>query len=112
MDNREPPIYRVAYELTIAITRYVKDCHQDYKLTLGQTLQKAVLDLQTGIYRINESADRLAALQHSINDCFFIRMILRLLLDINIMKLETSIALNLLLEEVSKQLGGWRKSLL
>lgn len=112
MDNYEPPVYRAAYELTLAITRFVKDCHQDYKLTLGQRLQSEVLAMAVTIYHVNDSSDKANSLQKALDHCFFARMIMRLLLDIGIMKLETSVALNLKIDEVAKQLSGWKKSIL
>ncbi len=115
MDNQEPPVYRAAYELTLAITRFVKDCPGEYKLTLGQRLQSEVLDIFNIIQHVNEKSDnseKVKELQKALNLCFSIRMILRLMLDISIMKMETSVALNFKIDDVAKQLTGWRKSMI
>ena len=115
MDNHEPPVYRAAYELTLAITRLVKDCRPDYKMTLGQRLQSETLDMSAVIHHINEAgenAGKAKSLQKALSHCFYIRMILRLMLDISIIKLETSLILNLKIDDVAKQLNAWRKSML
>ena len=111
MSNQEPPIYRSAYELTLSISRFVKDCHASYKLTLGHLLQKEVLQMEATIYHANDQADKALALQTALDSCYFIRIIVRLFLDLNIMKLETNIDLNLKIDETARQLAGWKKSL-
>jgi len=111
MDNfREPPVYRAAYDLTLAASRFVKDCHPDYKNTLGLLLQKQVLEMEEAVYRANDDQDKAAVLQRALDGCHFVRMIVRLLLDLNLMKLETNVALNLKIDEVARQLAGWKRS--
>ncbi len=110
MDDREPPIYKASYELTLAITRFVRDCDPGYKMTLGQTLQNRVMLLQAAIYQVNEKLDKILAIQMALNQAYFIKMLLRIFLDMNLMKLETNIILHGLLEDATKQLQGWKKS--
>jgi len=110
MDTREPPLYKVAYEFTLAATRFVRDCHPAYKLTLGHSLQEKTLAMQTVIYQINERDNKVLALQTALDRAYFIKMLLRLFLDMNLMKLETNITLHGLLEDVTKQLHGWKKA--
>ena len=111
MDNHEPPVYRASYELTLAIVRFVKDCNPDYKMTLGAKLQSEVLNMSAVVHHINEHSEKREYIQKALNHCFYIRMILRLMLDTSIIKLDTSVALNLKIDEVAKQLSGWKKSL-
>ncbi len=110
MDYREPPIYKAAYEFTLAATRFVRDCDRAYKLTLGHLLQSKTLSMQTAIYEINEVDNKVLALQIALDRAYYLKMILRLFLDLNLMKLETNLNLHGLLEEVIKQLQGWKKS--
>jgi len=110
MDYQEPPVYRAAYELTLAICRLVKDCPKDYKDNLGRQLQEEALKLETIIYRVNDSENKAVSLQAALASCYLIRMIIRLFLDLGQMKIETNISLNLKIEEVAKQLAGWKKA--
>ena len=110
LDNREPPLYKASYELTLAITRFVRDCEKQYKMTLGQTLQNRTLLLQAAIYQVNEKTDKVLAIQIALDQAFFIKMLLRLFLDMNLMKLEVNVVLHALLEDVTKQLQGWKKA--
>jgi|GEM_PF-1747355 len=113
MDNiHEPPVYRAAYELTLAVCRFVKDCHPDYKTTLGLILQQDVLRLEASLYQINDSEDnetKRRAIQKALDACYQVRMLIRLLIDLGVMKIETNISLNLKIEETSRQLAGWKK---
>ncbi|MFA5024680.1 MAG: four helix bundle protein [Patescibacteria group bacterium] len=113
IDTHEPPVYRAAYELTIAVCRFVKDCHPDYKNTLGLLLQQEALRLEAELYRVNEAENneqKVKAIQKVLDACYQTRMIIRLLIDLGIMKVETNIALNLKIEETAKQLAGWKKA--
>lgn len=110
MDNQEPPVYRAAYELTIVVCRFVKDCDKDYKLTLGLLMQSEVLTMELALYHVNDGDNKSGCIQTALDSCYAVRMIVRLLLDLGIMKLETSVALNIKIEEVARQLGGWKKA--
>lgn len=110
MDHREPPIYKVSYEFTLATTRFVRDCDPGYKLTLGHLLQEKTLAMQTAIYQINEHDNKGLALQIALDRAYYIKMLLRLFMDMSLMKLEANITLHGLLEEVTKQLHGWKKA--
>ena len=110
MDHREPPIYKASYEFTLAATRFVRDCDGAYKFTLGHLLQSKTLDMQTTIYQINEAENKGLALQIALNRAYYLKMLLRLFMDMSLMKLEVNITLHSLLEEVTKQLQGWKKA--
>ncbi len=114
IDSHEPPVYRAAYELTLAVCRFVKDCHADYRDNLGRLLQQEVLSLEATLYHISDSENNEAkarAIQKALDSCYQVRMVIRLFLDLNQMKIETNIMLNLKIEETAKQLAGWKRAL-
>ena len=111
MTNQEPPIYRATYELTVAITRFLKFCPNDYKPTLGMLLQTEILKMEAVVFHVNDSENKRNSIQKALDSCYFVRMIIRLFLDLAIMKLETNIALNNYIDECAKQLAGWKKSM-
>ena len=108
--SNEPPVYRASYILTLEALRFVKDCDKNFKFTLGVALQKAVLEMDLLIYVINESEHKEEALSRAINKVYFVRMILRAFIDLGIMKLDTSVSLNLRLESLLQQLTSWKNS--
>jgi hypothetical protein len=110
---QEPPIYRAAYDLCLSVIRFVKDCHPDYKATMGVLLQKEALDLLMNVYRVNEAetvVQKVNTIKAALNRCYTVRVVNRLLLDLGVIKLETSISLDNKIEEAAKQLSGWKKS--
>ncbi len=112
MSNNEPPVYRAAYELTLMLFRWAKDCPKDYQPSLGFLVQEEAIKLESALCHCQEAPDKPALLQKALGSCFLIRLILRLLLDLGFVKIETSVAINLKIDDVANQLSGWRKSLL
>ena len=111
MDTREPAVYRAIYSLSLDIFRFVSTCDTPaLKVSLARSLQDKTLDLLTGIYQINNSEDKLKAILKSINDLFSLKMLLRLFLDLNLMKIEINVVLLEKLSGVSKQLNAWKGS--
>lgn len=112
MKYKEPPVYRVSYEMSISVLRFVRDLPVKYQHGLGLILETKTIEMQDVIYRVNESEDKVKAIQVALGKAYFIRMALRLFLDLGLMKTETNVSLNVKIEEVLKQLSGWRDSLL
>ncbi len=110
--EHEPPIYRESYHLTIDVLRFTKDCHKDFRFTLGTALQNAILEMNLQLYLINTSEDDTEkALAKTIYKLYFVRMILRSFIDMSLMKMETSVSLNVRLEDLLDSLNNWKRSL-
>ncbi len=110
--EKEPLVYRFFYELSLAISRYVKDCNLNYKSTLGLLMQEEVLKMAKEIYHIHDCEDKVRIIKNLIGSLYIIRLAIRLLLDLGVMKIETNISLNNLIEKNKDQLIGWQKSIL
>jgi len=111
MNYQEPPVYRASYELSIATLRFARDLPERYQSNLSLVLENKVIEMQDVIYRINESENKSKSIYEALGKAYFIRMALRLFLDLGVMKAETNVNLNLKIENVLKQLSGWRKAL-
>ncbi|NCU40046.1 hypothetical protein EOL99_04140 [Candidatus Falkowbacteria bacterium] len=112
MKFQDPPVYRASYEMSIAVLRFARDLPEKYQSTLGLILETKTIEMQDVIYRINESEDKAKIIYEALGKAYFIRMALRLFLDLGVMKVETNVLLNMKIEEVLKQLSGWRKALI
>lgn len=111
MKYQEPPVYRASYELAIAVLRFSADLPEKYQTNFALLLETKVIEILDVLYRINTQDDKAKAIEIALARTYFLRTSFSLFLDLRVMKVETNVALNNLLEEVLKQLLGWRKSL-
>jgi hypothetical protein len=111
MKTQDPPIYRASYELSVLLLRFVSELPESYQTNLVLVLENKTIEMLDLIYRINESENKTKAISQVLNKAYFIRMTLRLLLDLGIMKVETNMTLNLKIEDLISQLSSWKKSL-
>lgn len=110
--EHEPPIYRESYHLTIDILRFTKDCHKDFRFTLGTALQNAILEMNLNLYLINTGEeDTEKVLAKTIYKLYYVRMIMRSFIDMSLMKMETSVSLGMRLDSLVSSLNNWKKSL-
>ena len=111
MKNQEPPIYRASYELSITLLRFTRDLPDKYQGNLVLILETKTIEMQDLIYCINDVKDKSEAIAQVLGKAYFIRMTLRLFLDLGIMKSETNMILNMKIEDLISQLSSWKKSL-
>ncbi len=107
----ELPVYKASYDLFLEIFRFVKDFEREYKYTIGESLKKETLDLVILIYKINGREEKDQVLSKSREKVETVRLIVRLTKDLHQVNTRKFILLNKRLENVSKQLTGWQKSL-
>jgi len=105
------PVYKASYDLLLAIFRFTKEFSKEYKYTIGESLKKETLELITLLFRANSKTDKLEILQTAREKIEMIRLFIRLLKDLKQISLEKFVQVNKQVENVSKQLTGWQKSL-
>ena len=111
MKNQDPPVYRASYELSITILRFARDLPDKYRSNLSLILQSKTIEMQDLVYRINDKADKSEAISQVLSRAYFIRMTLRLFLDLGIMKSEANMIINMKIDDLIFQLSSWKKSL-
>ena len=83
---------------------------KEFKYTVGESLKKETLELLTLIYRANSRYDKNDVLQSAREQIEVIRLLIRLMKDMQQISLEKFVKVNQNVENVSKQLTGWQKS--
>jgi len=106
----ELPVYKATYDLLIGIFRFTKDFSREYKYTVGEKLKNETLDLIILIYRANSKKNKVETLQNAREHIEVIRLLIRLLKDLRQINLKKFVNINKLVENVSKQITGWQKS--
>lgn len=104
------PVYKSTYDLLLGIYEFTKSFSKEYKYTVGESLKKETIDLLILIYRVNTRQDKGVVLQEAKERIEVIRLLIRLMKDLHQISIKNFVAINTIVEEVSKQLTGWHKS--
>ncbi len=104
------PVYKSSYDLLVHIFKYAKHFTKEYKYTIGESLKNETVDMITNIYRANSKNEKVALIQNARENVEVIRLYLRLIKDLQQINVRTFVALNEMIEGVSKQLTAWKKS--
>jgi len=107
----ELPVYKLGYDLLLAIYARTKLFTREHKYTLGEKLKNETLELLINIYKANKSkqATRLQYIENARQNTEVVRLLLRVAKDIKIIGIKGHVALNVQVEELSKQLFSWQK---
>lgn len=107
----ELPVYKATYDLLLGIFKFTKEFGKEYKYTVGESIKKETIELLTLIYRANTRTDKQAVLQEARERIEVIRLFIRLMKDMQQVSLKQFVHINEHIENVSKQLAGWQKSM-
>ena len=107
----ELPVYKATYDLLLAIFMFTGNFKKEFKYTVGESLKKETIELLTLIYRANSRYDKNEVLQAAPEQIEVIRLLIRLMKDMHQISIEKFVQVNQSVENVSKQLTGWQKSL-
>ena len=107
----ELPVYKASYDMLLEIFRFTKEFSKEYKYSVGESLKKETMELITLIYRANSKADKRETLQSAREKIEVIRLFIRLMKDLKQISLKKFVQVNKQVENVSKQLTGWQKSI-
>lgn len=105
------PVYKLGYDLLIAIYERSKLFTKEYKYTIGEKLKNETLELLLNVYKANKSKKetRLAYIDAARQNLEVVRLLLRITKDLKIMGVKGFVFLNVQVEELSKQLTSWHK---
>jgi len=109
--HQELPVYKSSYDLLVEIFLFTKEFTKEYKYTVGESLKKETVELLIIIYRANSRPDKYFLLQEARERIEVIRLFIRLMKDLHQINIKKFVLINQKIEEVSKQLTGWQKSI-
>jgi|TARA_B110000459_G_C16591143_1_gene486309 hypothetical protein len=107
----ELPVYKLGYDLLIQTYQRTAVFSREYKYTLGERLKKETADMLINIYKANKSKKetRQQNIDQARENVEVVRLLLRLCKDLKIIGIKGFVALNIQVEELSKQLASWQK---
>lgn len=104
------PVYKSTYDLLLAIFHFTKDFSKEYKYTIGESLKKETIELLILIYKANARQNKQEVLQEAKERIEVIRLLIRVMKDLHQIGVQKFIQINQSIENVSKQISGWSKS--
>jgi hypothetical protein len=104
------PVYKASYDMLLAIFAFTKNFSREYKYTIGERLKNEVIELFILIYRANSTYNKADILKLAREQVEIIRVLIRVMKDMKQISLSSFVAINQNVENVSKQLAGWHKS--
>lgn len=107
----ELPVYKLAYDMLLSIYDRTKLFTREHKYTLGEKLKNETLELLINIYKANKSKQvtRMQYIDTARQNIEVVRLLLRVAKDLKIIGIKGHVALNVQVEELSKQLSSWQK---
>ncbi len=103
------PVYKASYDLVLAVFQFTKNFNKEYKYTVGEKLKNEMIDLVILIYRANSRESKFEVLQEARERMEVIRLLIRIMKDLQQISLKQFVNINKRVENVSKQLTGWQK---
>lgn len=102
-------IFQRSYQLVLNVYRVVGNFKREYKYTLGEKLKDVCHQILDLVVLANVSRDKTEALNQLDRRLETLRIHLRLASDLKTVGLNSIETINLLIEDIGKQLIGWRK---
>ena len=105
------PVYKSTYDLFLESFRLIKDLRKDYKYTVGEKIKNETMDLMMNIYKANKGNKKKQRVEKAKENIEIVRILFRVLKDLKEISIDNFARANKQIEDVSKQLTGWQKSL-
>jgi hypothetical protein len=106
------PVYKAVYDLMLTLFERLRHFPKDFQYTLGERIRDESVALTELIYHANVAEDAAKKLQHLWSLCSKVetlRLLLRMCYDLRLYNLDVYVRFNEQVEDISKQLNGWRK---
>ncbi len=105
----ELPVFKKSYDLVIELFDLYTNLPKSFKYTLGQRIQLESIEMIVNIYKANANAEKVPFILKIREHIEIIRLLIRILHDTKQINLKRMVLVNVMIEEISKQLVGWQK---
>lgn len=113
MDNDEIPLLKRTYDLYKTFHQYRMTVPKHDRHTLYEKAERVILDLIESIYHAGYtgSGSKLALLEKASAKLNLLRLLVRLMKDTKTLDLKKYTALQQIIDDIGRQLGGWVRSI-
>ena len=106
----ELPVFRDMYALVLLLFKFTKEFPKEYKYSLAENMRRDALQLVRSIYRINKTHNKAVELDGFMDGFELLKLEIRLCVDMKLLPMRKQAQVSGLLEQIGKQVTGWRKS--
>jgi hypothetical protein len=106
----ELPVFKAAYDLILGVFLSSRTIKREYRYTLGEKLKQEIIELMMCVYRANLTVDKIPHILSAREHIEVIKLQIRLLHDLKQVPVKNMSAFELKIEDISKQLATWHKS--
>lgn len=106
------PVYGASYQLMLQIVGLMKHMQRDFRFTLGEKLQRTVLDILVLIYKANKEQAKGEIIAQARERLVETQIYLRLLNDLHQISDKQYVMLAEKTTDISKQLASWERTVL
>jgi four helix bundle protein len=107
----ELPVYKLGYDLLLQVYKFTGSFSKEFKYTVGERLKNESLEMLINIYKANKAKTetRMQYIESARKNMEVVRLLLRVVRDLNVIGIKSYVSLNIKVEELSKQLASWQK---
>jgi len=109
--NDNYPVIVKSYDLTLWYIKKLSSLPKQHRFTLGEKVQNALLNLLLLLSDTVYSPQKMRLLQEANREIERLRLLTRLLTDLQILSDENHRFIVTALNEIGQMIGGWSKSL-
>jgi hypothetical protein len=111
--KKEIPLYVASYNLLICIIKTEENIQKSIKYSVGQSIKEETIDLIKNIARANTVSDkkeRHGWIEMAQSNIETIIILQRAVFELKSIPLKKYVELSEIIENISRQLSGWKKS--
>lgn len=112
MDDFDIPIFKKSYDLYKAFYGYRTTIPKQDRYTIWQRCESLILDLLEGILSASQTqkTEKLPILERTSVKLNFLRIFIRLMKETKAIDNKKYVALEAMIDEIGRMLGGWIRS--
>ena len=113
MDEFDVPIFKKAYDLYKLFHDSLKNFPKQERYSLGQKCESVITELLEYIFHAGQARkqDKIPFLERASVALNLLRVYLRLAKDVRALDVKNYVALQLIVDEIGRMIGGWQRSL-
>ena len=104
------PVFEDTYKLYLSFVNLSRLFQRDFRYTLGEQVQRALMDIMVDIFRANKNHDKADDIAHARERLMEAQVVMRVLNETKQMSVKQFAMMIEMSTKVSKQLANWERA--